>query len=152
MILLITNWGWEKKLSITHHCFIISYGTLIGGSRRTGTNSSLLWRARHIAGGEEIKQRRKASACMRTHPHGRCVMAFFSEDLFQVFEEKLDPVSLTGKKRRRKNKEEENKKQDDPKKRVKLDEETGPSTNTGDEASSLDAPAGDEGEIKDEAM
>ena len=28
------------------------------------------------------------------------VMAFFSEDLFEIFEEKSEPVSLTGKKRK----------------------------------------------------
>jgi hypothetical protein len=52
-------------------------------------------------------------------------MALFSEELFEIFEEKSDPVSLTGKKRKRPDIQTGDKKQEADKKKSRVDEREG---------------------------
>lgn len=47
-------------------------------------------------------------------------MAFFSQNLFEVFEEKSEPVSLTGKRRRRTDAPDEEKERGDDQKKAKV--------------------------------
>lgn len=64
-----------------------------------------------------------------TQPTHVAEMALFSQELFEVFEEKSEPVSLTGKKRRRADAQGEKKREADPKKsRVADNEEEGTSS------------------------
>ncbi len=80
-------------------------------------------------------------------------MAFFSQDLFEVFDEKSEPVSLSGKKRKRSNAPEGEEPEDEKKKfRAGGQEGSSSSDHAAEEGNVIDLTAIEESDTKEDAM